>query len=144
MAKGRRSRGGRMDKCKGLFAAVAHEGEDAGSRPVADAADKGQAEDVTPQVLAGGGATDEDVWFRAGDDLEHKICRQRWSLRRHSRVSSPAFRPWCHGLPARDSDALVFSCQRMWILCQRVACTYKSASPARNRSRDLCITIYIR
>jgi hypothetical protein len=79
------------------------------------------------------------VWFGAGDDLEHEICRQRWSLRRHARVSLPAFRPWCHGLPARNSDALVCSCQRMLL-----ACTYKSASPARNRSRDLCITIYIR
>jgi hypothetical protein len=97
VAEGRRGRGGRMDKGKGLLAAVAQEGEDAGSRPVADAADKGQAEDVTPQVLASGGATDEGVWFGAGDDLEHEICRQSWSLRRLRRASSLAFSPWCHG-----------------------------------------------
>jgi hypothetical protein len=46
VAKGRCDRGGRMDKGKGLFAVVVQE-----------------REDVTPQVLAGGGTTDEGVWF---------------------------------------------------------------------------------
>jgi hypothetical protein len=52
------------------------------------------------------------VWFRAGDDLEHEICRQRWSLRRCARASSSAFRPWCRGLPAwQRRDALLCPCR---------------------------------
>jgi hypothetical protein len=76
-------------------------GEDARNRLAANAVDERWAEDLTPELPADGGATDERAVVRARDDLEHEFCRQRPSFRRRARVFSSAFRPWSHSVGVR-------------------------------------------
>jgi hypothetical protein len=76
-------------------------GEDARNRLAANAVDERWAEDLTPELPADGGATDERAVVRARDDLEHQFCRQRPGFRRRARVFSAAFRPWSHGVAVR-------------------------------------------
>jgi hypothetical protein len=60
------------------------------------------------------------VWFRAGDDLEHEICRQRWSLRRHAGfvVGVSSVVPWPFSMsPCMSSEV-------PWMVCERVGRSY--------------------
>jgi hypothetical protein len=85
--------GNRVDKGEVLVFIIGEMGEDTWSRLVADLADERGAEDFTTEELGGCGAADKGAWFRARDDLQQEICRQRpgyWSLR-HRCVFSSAF-----------------------------------------------------